>query len=244
MPWTGAWITDLSNYPEHTSSRAEIDQFITRSQTHTPARKTRPRLLFACDATASRQPTWDRACQLQGRMFLATRDLGGLQVQLCYYRGFAEMRASAWLQEETGLLQLMSQVRCAGGYTQIERLLNHALRDHARGPIRALVFLGDAVEESVDALCGKAGECGLKQLPLFMFQEGHDPMVEQCFRTMARVSTGAYARFDHNSPQQFADLLGAVASYAAAGTAGLLRYGKSDGRAEAGRLLKQLQGES
>lgn len=52
------------------------------------------RLIFAIDATASRQPSWDRACQLQGEMFLAVRDVGGLAVSLAYYRGFQEFAAT------------------------------------------------------------------------------------------------------------------------------------------------------
>jgi hypothetical protein len=182
------------------------------------------RLLFAVDATASRQPTWDQASKLQGQMFLSTRNLGGLAVQLCYYRGFNELRASKWLVDEAALLRQMSTVRCEGGLTQIQRLLNHALREHRQQPIKALVFIGDAIEESIDALCGRAGEAGLAGLPLFMFQEGRDSKVERGFRNMARLSGGAYARFDHHSAAQLAALLGAVARYAAAGREGLLEY--------------------
>ena len=40
----------------------------------------RARLIFAMDATASREPSWDRACQVQGQMFLVTAALGGLEV--------------------------------------------------------------------------------------------------------------------------------------------------------------------
>lgn len=227
----------------HPANRDEIDQFINRSRALANPGGGHPRLLFGIDATASRQPTWDRACELQGRMFRATRDLGGLAVQLCYYRGFGELRASRWLEDEASLLQQMNQVRCAGGYTQIERLLNHALREHAASPIRALVFIGDAVEEAVDSLCGKAGECGMLGLTLFMFQEGRDYEVEQCFKTMARVSKGAYARFDHDSPHQLADLLGAVASYAAAGSQGLLEESAA-GNSGVPRLLDQLRRDS
>ena len=48
------------------------------------------RLLFGMDATASREPTWDRACRIQGEMFAETAALGGLAIQLAYYRGFGE----------------------------------------------------------------------------------------------------------------------------------------------------------
>ncbi len=243
MPRRAPSVSDL---PTRRSSRGDIDRFITRSRDLAPrsAREPesgagRPRLLFSIDATASRQPTWDVACDIQARMFMSTRDLGGLAVQLCYYRGYGELRASRWLLDETELLRLMSRVRCEGGLTQIGRLLDHGLREHRARAVRGLVFIGDAVEESVDGLCHKAGECGLRELPLFLFQEGGERRVENCFRGMARLSGGAYARFDRRSPAQLADLLGAVASYAAAGTQGLLRHGAAGG-AGARLLLEQL----
>ena len=40
------------------------------------SRQTSGRLLFALDATASRQPSWDRACQLQGQMWISRRKKG------------------------------------------------------------------------------------------------------------------------------------------------------------------------
>jgi hypothetical protein len=45
------------------------------------------RVIFAIDATASRQPTWDMAAKLTAEMFRATARSGGLQLQLIYYRG-------------------------------------------------------------------------------------------------------------------------------------------------------------
>jgi hypothetical protein len=230
----------LAQPPSRRSKPGEIDKFLNRSKSLAQRASSGARLIFAIDATASRQPTWDRACQIQGQMFLSTRSLGGLAIQLCYYRGFSELRASKWLLDEGALLRQMSAVRCEGGYTQIERLLNHALKEHGQEPVKALVFIGDAIEENVDALCGKAGHCGIQDLPLFMFQEGRDPSVEHTFRTMARLSGGAYAHFDQNSATELADLLGAVARYAAAGRSGLLEDGA---KASAGvkLLLQQLK---
>lgn len=230
----------MAQTPAKRSKPGEIDKFLTRSQQLSQRSDTAARLIFAIDATASRQPTWNRACELQGQMFLATRNLGGLSVQLCYYRGFSELRASRWLQDESALLRQMSAVRCEGGLTQIHRMLTHGLKEHSKLPVRALVFIGDANEENPDRLCGRAGECGVQGLPLFLFQEGTDTDVAKTFRTMARLSGGAYARFDHSSPTQLADLLGAVARYAAAGKQALLDYGH-DGGSGVKLLLDQLK---
>src|SRR5579864_6202744 len=87
------------------------------------------RLIFALDATASREATWDRACRLQGEMFEATAALGGLDVQLMFYRGFAECKASRWLGSAAELHRAMRAVSCVGGETQIGRVLSHALKE-------------------------------------------------------------------------------------------------------------------
>lgn len=177
----------------------------------------RGRLVFALDATASRENTWDQAMQLQAEMFTSAQSLGGLQVQLAYFRGFSEFRASDWTQDSSRLLSLMTGIRCEAGTTKIERLLNHLLKETRQNKIHAVVYIGDSMEESADVLCQRAGELGLLNVPLFMFQEGDDPGARRCFKEMARLSGGAYAPFDHRSADQLRDLLKAVAIYASGG---------------------------
>ena len=211
----------MAKPPSKRSSSGEIARFLHKSRAITQFVERQPRLLFAIDATASRQPTWDQATRQQQEMFRATGKVAELAVQLCYYRGFRELSVSRWLTDSTELARLMGQVRCEGGHTQIARLLRHAREEHRKAPIRALVFIGDAIEESPDTLCELAGQCGIVQLPLFLFQEGGDSLVEQTLRTMARLSGGAYAHFDGGSADALAALLGAVASFAAGGRAAL-----------------------
>ena len=52
------------------------------------------------------------------------------------------------------------------------------------------------MEEKIDDLCAAAGELGLLGVPVFMFQEGDDPVAENAYREIARLSHGAYCRFD------------------------------------------------
>ena len=196
------------------------------------------RLLFALDATMSRQPTWDLACSLQGEMFKAIPKDSALQVQLLYFRGFGECRASKWVLNADALARLMSSIDCRGGNTQIGKVFAHARAEHARGKINALVYVGDAIEENVDELAQKAGELGLLNCPMFLFQEGRDPQVEAAFREFARLTKGAYARFDANAPQELAALLKAVAAYASGGR-DLLKL-QNSGPARA--LLAQIEG--
>lgn len=191
----------------------------------------RGRLIFALDATASREPTWDRACRLQGEMFEATAGLGGLEIQLVFYRGFGECKASRWLARAEDLHSAMSKVACIGGETQIARVLGHAITEAKNGRVNALVFVGDAMEESLDGLCRLAGELALLGVPAFVFHEGNDRVAGHAFRELARLTHGAYCPFDSASAQQLKDLLGAVAAYAAGGRKALADYGERTGGA-------------
>lgn len=227
----------MAKPPAPRSSSQDIAQFLQKSRAVAQFAQRQPRLLFAVDATASRQPTWDHATHLQQEMFVASGQVATLAVQLCYFRGFAEFRASRWLTDSAELARLMGQVRCEGGHTQIAKLLRHALDEHRKSRIRALVFIGDAMEEDADGLCHLAGQCGLLQLPLFLFQEGRGRQVEATFRSMAKLSSGAYARFDTSSAATLARLLGAVASFAAGGRSALEQLGDDSARL----LLQQLK---
>jgi hypothetical protein len=173
-------------------------------------------------------------------MFLETEALGGLDIQLCYYRGFQEFHASAWLGRSADLLAQMSEVRCAGGMTQIERVLKHTAAETQKHKVNALVFVGDCMEENIDRLCHLAGKFGILGVPAFLFHEGHDPAAERTFREIARLSGGAYCRFDANSAHQLRDLLNAVAVYAAGGRKALEDFGQRQGGV-ALRLTRQFK---
>lgn len=190
----------------------------------------RGRLIFAMDATASREAAWDHACRLQAEMFTETAALGGLEIQLCYYRGFSEFEASPWLSNSRDLLQRMTGVSCLGGHTQIEKILRHAVQETRRKKIDALVFVGDCLEENIDELCRVAGELALLGVPMFIFHEGHDPLAAMGFQQLAELTRGAYCPFDSNSAQQLKQLLGAVAVYAAGGRKALENYNQRQGK--------------
>ena len=213
------------------SSRSEIENFLERARTLAPAGEGRGRLIFALDATMSRQPTWDTACRLQGEMFAEAGKIGSLDVQLVYFRGFNECRASKWVSAPEALRDLMTGIDCRGGHTQIGKVLAHARRETGKKKVSVLVFVGDALEEGIDRLAAIAGELGLRGVRVFIFQEGRDPAVERGFREIARLSNGAYARFDVNAAGELAELLRAAAVYAAGGLKALAKSGAG------GRLL-------
>jgi hypothetical protein len=235
--------TDLSaprdTLPGRTAaSSAEVAAFLRQARAVAPRNDgRRGRLIFALDATMSRQPTWDAACDLQSEMFAATDKAGGLSVQLVYFRGRDEARASPWVDEADRLRRIMARIACHGGLTQIGRVLDHAAKEAAREPVAALVYVGDAMEEQIDALCAQTGALALRGTRAFMFLEGHDPAAERAFREIARLTRGAFLPFDRAAPGELRALLGAVATYAAGGRAALEHADSAAAR----RLLADLR---
>ncbi|MFK7860502.1 MAG: VWA domain-containing protein [Granulosicoccus sp.] len=219
----------------------EVDAFLQAVRQTAPSAvvQGRGRLVFSLDATASRQRTWDRAISLQNDMFINTRGIGELDVQLVYYRGFDECRASKWLRNAEQVVGMMRKVSCQAGTTQIHRILKHAIAEARQTPVQALVFIGDCVEEDVDHLGNLAGQCRLLNMPIFIFQEGAHSPASDAFKQIATLSGGAHCRFDKSSAKALGDLLNAVAAYAAGGRQALQQLQKQ-GSGQAQALLQQM----
>jgi hypothetical protein len=219
------------------SSVSDIESFLKRTRSVPPGGG-QGRLIFAMDATMSRQPSWDTACQIQGEMFSAVGGVGSLDVQLVYFRGIGECAASKWVGDPVALGSLMSRISCRGGHTQIGKVLSHARREATAGKVSAMIYVGDCMEEDVDDLCAKAGELGLLGIPAFVFQEGQDMHAERTFREIARLTGGAYCQFDSGSAKLLTELLRAVAVYA---TGGRKALADQCGGAGARLLLQQME---
>ncbi|MGE5505273.1 MAG: VWA domain-containing protein [Actinomycetota bacterium] len=201
----------------------------------------RGRLVFAMDATASREATWASAQRIHAAMFDETAKLGGLDVQLVWYRGMAEFHAGPWTSQADALVGQLKHVDCLGGETQIAKVLRHVLAETRVTRVNACVFVGDCMEEDVDALCRQAGELGVLGVPLFLFHEGEDPVAANAFRQMAKLSGGASVRFDARSAASLRELLSAVAVFAAGGRQAMLDYGRAKGGAVL-QITRQLEG--
>ena len=139
--------TERGRAPAAASARSEIDAFLAQVKGLAPSTQPgkRGRLIFALDATMSRQPMWDTACRLQADMFREAAAIGGLDVQLVYYRGLSECRASRWVSQAERLGGLMERIDCRGGHTQIGKIIAHAKRETQVTKVQALVFVGDAM---------------------------------------------------------------------------------------------------
>ena len=214
------------------ATEIEVQSFLTRvaQVPRQPVGGEYGRLIFALDATASREPTWDVACDIQAEMFSETASLGRLSVQLAYYRGFGEFYRGPFTENSSALLRDMVGVYCLGGRTQIAQVLDHALTEHTEKRVSALVFIGDACEENVDELSHKAGEMGMRSLPVFMFHEGDDVIAGRAFKHIARLSGGSYCQFDSGSAKILRELLGAVAVFAVGGRRALENFQNRSGR--------------
>ncbi|SFJ71907.1 hypothetical protein [Bradyrhizobium sp. Gha] len=194
-------------------TRGHLDAFFAKID---PARA---RLVIAIDATASRQKTWDTAAKLTAQMFDAVAGIGGLDTQLVYFRGASECVASRWLSDAKSLTRIMSGVMCRAGETQIRKVLVHVNKEHARQRVDALVVISDACEESPGDLYSAARELG--NVPVFLFQEGDAEDVAKVYGEIARITGGAVAKFDLGAAGRLAELLKAVAAFAAGGVKAL-----------------------
>jgi len=224
------------------ASDQERQAFLAKVRQSHPAvaRSDVARLIFALDATASRERAWDLASHYHAEMFEAAHQHSALDIQLCYYRGYGEFQASPWCSDARNLSQQILSVTCLAGRTQIRKVLEHALRATVQNRVHAVVFVGDCVEEEVDVLGDLAGQLGIRKIPLFIFQDGNNGKASRAFSQLAKLSGGAHCRFDASSARELADLLGAVASYVSGGRKALDALALSRGKLVAG-LLEQLK---
>jgi hypothetical protein len=231
-----------SNVPTQRSSAGDIAAFLDAASRVPALSQVKGRLIFAIDATMSRQPTWDRAAAIQSEMFDVAQSIGGLAVQLAFFRGRGEFEVSEWTTTASTLAARMSQVTCRSGFTQLRRVLVHAGEEARRTRVGALVYIGDCFEENAAAVEKQAASLALRGVPAFMFHEGYDSGAEQVFREVARLTHGVYARFDAGAAQQLRELLRAAAVYAAGGAPALKDYGDRLG-GEVLRLARAMRHE-
>ncbi|HBC55528.1 MAG TPA: hypothetical protein DCZ03_00050 [Gammaproteobacteria bacterium] len=224
------------------SNQTDIDKFLVHAeQTKELSRQNKQlsHILFALDATASRQATWDTASHYQAEMFEVLKETK-LAVQLAYYRGHNQFFSTPWLQNSMALKQEMLRVQCLGGHTQILKVLQHAVTQHSNRSLHAVIFIGDALEEPVQPLFNLAGQLKLYNVPVFMFQEGYDPVIKQAFTQIAKLSGGAFAQFDAQSADQLKILLAAVSLYARGGKRALTQLTPQQQKHISG-LIEQLK---
>lgn len=182
----------------------------------------RGNLIVALDATASRQGTWDQATHLTSQMFKAVAATGALSMQVGYFRGDSTCAFSAWKDDPLTLMHTMQKIVCAGGLTQIRKVLEHAAKENAKQKVSAMIYIGDHVEEhggdTRDMIAGLAHKL---TMPVFVFQEGDEEFAGEVFKDIARITNGKYFKFAPESLPQLADVLATIAKFAVGGTKAL-----------------------
>ena len=206
----------------------------TRRAPLAPSVEGRGRLIFALDATMSRQPTWDTRLPAPGGDVRGGRKVGGLDVQLVYFRGFNECRASRWVERRAGAPRPDDRDRLprrqhADRQGPDPRAARNRQAEGERARLRRRRARG-----AIDGLAAKAGELGLLGLRVSSSRKAAIREVERGFREIARLSGGAYARFDANAAGELPQLLRAAAVYAAGGLKALAKSGGAE-RANAAR---------
>ncbi len=188
----------------------------------------RPRLLFAMDATASREACWNVAKEITGAMFEAVP--GELDVALAYHSGGRLQEMTPFSSEVKAFLDKVQAVRCTAGRTALNEILEKA----AQAPrIKAFIYIGDCFEEDPREAVEMTQQLKLKGVRCFIFHDsssqsqGYDTKAAHTiFEQIARITGGAILPFDETSPNLVRELLSAIALYAAQGIKALQQQTK------------------
>ena len=216
-----------------TSKRETLQKAITN--------ESRPRLLFAMDATASREASWNVAKEITGAMFEAVP--GALDIALAYHGGGQLREVTPFSSNAKVFLDQVHIVRCTEGVTALNQVLEKATQ---LSGLKALIYIGDCFEEDLSLAMEFAKQLKLRGVRCFMFHDtsssgqGYDVQTAATvFASIAQISGGALLPFDENSPDLVKALLEAIAIYAAQGIKALEK--KRASLPAARLLLEQIQ---
>jgi hypothetical protein len=184
------------------------------------------RLIFGLDLTGSREAGLKQARIATAAMFDTIRSIGRVELKLVHYRGTDEFNESQWSGDAAVLRDIMLNLSCQYGSTQIGRLLERVLAEPER--IAGVVFIGDHNEEDPYRLMVMAKMLGRKSIPLFIFheydrQDRYSFIAQALFLRMAEASGGVYVPFNLKSASALREILAGVAAFSIAGIRGVER---------------------
>ena len=185
----------------------------------------RPRLVFAVDATASREPAWAAAREVTDALVKAMP--GGLDVALAVHGGSRVHTFTAFTDSAATLRDRAAGVTCQAGLTRLLPILATSQKVSA---IRVVVYIGDVFEENLSQGRVIADVLGRQGTRLIVLHDTADPSARkdaEIFWDLAKRTGGCVLPFDTSAPDRLRDLLAAVAVYAVGG-AKLLRQRHSD----------------
>lgn len=179
----------------------------------------RPRLLFAMDATASREACWNVAKEITGAMFEAVP--GELDVALAYHSGGLLQQMTEFSSQAKAFLDKVQSVRCSAGSTALNQILDKATQTIG---LKAFIYIGDCFEENPTLAVELAEQLKLKGVRCFIFHDvssqlqGYDTKAaRKVFEQIAKITGGALLPFDEKSPALVRELLAAISIYATGG---------------------------
>jgi hypothetical protein len=182
------------------------------AETDTPPR---PRLIFAVDATASREPAWAAARQMTDALVKALP--GQLDVALAVHGGSRVHTFTAFSNDANALRDRAAGVVCEAGLTRLLPILSAALK---RPGVRVVIYIGDVFEENVIQGRRLADAMGAQGTRLIVLHDTADPGARrdaEVFWDLAKRTGGCVLPFDTSSSGRLRDLLSAVAVYAVGG---------------------------
>lgn len=203
------------------------------------AQSNSPKLLFTMDATISRQTCWSMARELTVGMFQAVPE--GLEIALGYHSGGRVQEITPFSSNYQLFSQQILSVECAAGLTDLNGILSSSLNFNR---LKVIIYIGDCYEENLSQGISLAQKLKLQGTKIFLFHDngsvGYNTAEgKEAFEKIAQANGGAVFSFDSSSPAVVAELLAAIAYYAAKGLEALKQL-KSSG---ATKLLQAMNGK-
>src|SRR5580658_5305311 len=175
----------------------------------------RPRLVFAVDATASREPAWKAARQVTDALVKALP--GELDVALAVHGGSRVHTFTAFTNDAATLRDRAAGVSCEAGLTRLLPILSASLKQPS---VRVIVYIGDVFEENLSHGRNLADSLGQRGTKLIVLHDTADPSARrdaELFWDLAKRTGGCVLPFDASAPGRLRDILSAVAVYAVGG---------------------------
>jgi hypothetical protein len=160
----------------------------------------KPRVIVALAAQADDEFIWDRLRDIQVDMFAAP-----VVIKFCYFavEGAQAVRplvSTRLATDSNDLWDLMDRalVQCVCGcYVRVDDIFVEALKEAKRGPIQAIVIIGDRFYGDRNEALAHAEQLHAAGTRLFMFrQKGARSVGGDAFRALAEATNGAYFEFD------------------------------------------------
>src|ERR1700733_3610098 len=175
----------------------------------------RPRLIFAVDATASREPAWTAARKVTDALVKALP--GELDVALAGHGGSRVHTFTAFTNSAATLRDRAAGVACEAGMTRLLPILSTSLRQPG---VRVVVYIGDVFEESLNHGRRLADAMGTQGTKLIVLHDTADPGARrdaEVFWDLTKRTGGCVLPFNAAASSRLRDLLSAVAVYAVGG---------------------------